>query len=140
MRNSIAPYLPIGIKLASIRSKISADEIYFPGFVFYKLLSRRLRAKTVFDSQPFIAVGSINFSEGAAKAAKFSIERVSKSQKNKFRSNKHSGQPKHSLCLKINVMRLFCHCPVIALAQCACLTGNSQNTVILLRKNFSLTL
>jgi hypothetical protein len=37
-------------------------------------------------------------------------------------------------------MRLFCHCLVIALAQCACLTGNSQNTVILLRKNFLLTL
>ncbi len=73
MRSSIAPYLPIGIKLANIRSKISADQIYFPGFVFYKLLSRRLRAKTVFNSQPFIAVGSIKFSEGAAKAAKFSI-------------------------------------------------------------------
>lgn len=64
MRNSIAPYLPIGIKLASIRSKISADRIYFPGF-FYKLHSRRLRAKTMFDSQPFIASFSINFSEGA---------------------------------------------------------------------------
>ena len=37
-------------------------------------------------------------------------------------------------------MRLFCHCIVIALAQCACLTGNSQNTVILLRKNSSLAL
>ena len=37
-------------------------------------------------------------------------------------------------------MRLFCHCLVIALAQCACLTGNSQNTVIMLRKNSSLTL
>ena len=37
-------------------------------------------------------------------------------------------------------MRLFCHCLVIALTQCACLTGNSQNTVILLRKKSSLTL
>jgi hypothetical protein len=65
MRNSIAPYLPIGTKLASIRSKISADPIYFPGFVFYKLFSRRLGAKTMFVSQPFNASFSINFSEGA---------------------------------------------------------------------------
>jgi hypothetical protein len=64
MRNSIAPYLPIGMKLAIIRSKINADRIYFPGF-FYKLLRRRLRAKTVFDSQQIIAVFSINVSEGA---------------------------------------------------------------------------
>jgi hypothetical protein len=34
----------------------------------------------------------------------------------------------------------FCHCLELASVQRACLTGNSQNTVILLRKNSSLTL